>query len=100
MTQLEKREEYSILGSQVRVAGNSEQSEQARAAIELYNQELEALKGSAHQRSNLDIAVLAGLNLANRLISIQKEYKTNLEAYRVGIDETLSFIDEVTHEES
>jgi cell division protein ZapA (FtsZ GTPase activity inhibitor) len=85
--------ELIILGQpyQVRVKGSLERAKKVSALV---NETMLNLQRGAHQSDTTRIAILAALNLADKLLNyIEKEQNTEKEVYRVS-EEISEILDE------
>ncbi len=86
--------ELIILGQpyQVRVKGSPER---AKRVTSLVNETMRQIQKGTHQSDTTRIAILAALNLADKLLNyIEKESKEDNELYKVS-DEISEILDEV-----
>ena len=88
--------EYNILGCVVRVKAGDEDNKNAQLAINALNDEINALKSKSPNMKDIDVAVLSALNIANKSLQVDSEYKENIFALRSGVEDALKFIEEVS----
>lgn len=70
--------EFNVLGCKVRVRPDQNDSQNAKAVIDLVNAEIEQLKASRPQLRDTDVAVLVALKLATDKMQLEDEYKHNI----------------------
>jgi cell division protein ZapA len=78
MTQMSQDVEFNVLGCKVRVRPDQNDSQNAKAVIDLVNAEIEQLKASRPQLRDTDVAVLVALKLATDKMQLEDEYKHNI----------------------
>ena len=88
--------EYNILGCVVRVKADEKDNTNAQLAINALNDEINALKSKNPNIKDIDAAVLSALNIANKTLQVDSEYKENIFALRSGVEDALKFIEEVS----
>jgi cell division protein ZapA (FtsZ GTPase activity inhibitor) len=88
--------EYNILGCPIRIKKEEGDSSIAKHAVDLVNKEIEQLKSKNANLKDLEVAVLVALKYASRTLEIENEYKENVFSLRSGIQDALSFIEEVS----
>lgn len=88
--------EFNILGCNVRVKSNDENNMNALAAVDLLNEEISSLKRTNPQLKEIDVAVLSALKLATKSLDIESEFKENVFALKSGIEDALSFVEQVS----
>lgn len=88
--------EYNILGCVVRVKADEKDNTSAKLAINALNDEINALKSKNPNIKDIDAAVLSALNIANKSLQVDSEYKENIFALRSGVEDALKFIEEVS----
>lgn len=88
--------EYNILGCPIRIKKEEGNSSIAKLAVDLVNKEIEQLKSKNANLKDLEVAVLVALKYASSTLEIENEYKENVFSLRSGIQDALSFIEEVS----
>lgn len=88
--------EYKILGSTVRITGDSDTNESALRAINIVQDEIKKIREVNQSLMDLDVAVLAALKIASGKISIEDDYKENVLGLRSSIADALGVIKEVS----
>lgn len=87
--------EYNILGCVVRVKADQKDNTNAQLAINALNDEIKALKSKNPNIKDIDAAVLSALNIANKSLQIDSDYRENIFALRSGVEDALKFVEEV-----
>ena len=87
---------YNILGSHVRLKSDHGNHENALNAIKTLQLEIENIQSQNPKLKEIDVAVLAALNLVSKNQLLEKEYKENVFALKDGIADALGFIEEVS----
>ena len=88
--------EYNILGCVVRVKADDKDNKNAQLAVNALNDEINSLKSKNPNIKDIDAAVLSALNIANKSLQVNSEYKENIFALRSGVEDALKFIEEVS----
>lgn len=88
--------DYNILGSHVRLKSDHENHEKALCAIKTLQSEIENIQSSSPKLKDIDVAVLAALNLASKNHELEKEFKESVLSLRGGIQDALGLIEEVS----
>jgi cell division protein ZapA (FtsZ GTPase activity inhibitor) len=78
MTQMSQDIEYNVLGCKVRVRPDQNDSNNAKAVVDLINAEVQLLKTSRPQLRDTDVAVLVALKIATEKMQLGDEYKQNI----------------------
>lgn len=100
MTNEFKGFEYNILGCPIRLKDGESDFDTAKLAVDMVNNEIEALKLKSPNLSNTDIAVLTALKLASEKVQVDDEFKASLGTLKTGIKEAISFLETSTSENS
>lgn len=90
----EKPNEFSILGCRVRLNDDGEKKQDALKARDLVMSEVEETSRKAPTLKDLDVAVLAALKLANRLVEIERDYRKDIEHLDKLVSKTLGELKE------
>jgi cell division protein ZapA (FtsZ GTPase activity inhibitor) len=77
MTESQEKE-FNVLGCKVKYRPLQNDSQNAKAVIELVLREIEELKSKRPMLRDTDVAVLVALKLATEKIELEDEYKTNI----------------------
>jgi cell division protein ZapA (FtsZ GTPase activity inhibitor) len=88
--------EYNILGCNVRIKKDEAERDNALKAIEFVNKEIEKMRLQNSKLKDIDVAVLMALKFASEKSEIETEYKENIFSLKAGVNEALSFIEEVS----
>lgn len=88
--------DYNILGSHVRLKSDHEDHEKALYAVKTLQKEIENIQSLNPKLKDIDVAVLAALNIVSRNQQLEQEYKENVLALKDGIQDALGFIEEVS----
>jgi cell division protein ZapA (FtsZ GTPase activity inhibitor) len=88
--------EYNILGCNVRIKKDEAERDNALKAIEIVNKEIEKMRLQNSKLKDIDVAVLMALKFASEKSEIETEYKENIFSLKAGVNEALSFIEEVS----
>ena len=88
--------EYNILGCLVRVKADEKDNTNAGLAINMLSDEISALKSKNPGMKDIDAAVLSALNIANKSLQVNEDYKENIFALKSGVEDALKFIEEVS----
>lgn len=78
MTQMSQDVEFNVLGCKVRLRPDQNDSQNAKAVIDLINAEIQQLKNSRPQLRDTDVAVLVALKMATEKMQLEDEYKQNI----------------------
>lgn len=78
MTQMVQDIEYNVLGCKVRVRPDQNESNNAKAVVDLINAEIQYLKSNRPQLRDTDVAVLVALKIATEKMQLEDEYKQNI----------------------
>ena len=70
--------EFNVLGCKVRLRPDQNDSQNAKAVIDLINAEVKLLKSSRPQLRDTDVAVLVALKMATEKMQLEDEYKQNI----------------------
>ena len=70
--------EYNVLGCKVRVRPDQNDSNNAKAVMDLVNAEIEQLKSARPLLRDTDLAVLVALKMATEKMQLEDEYKNNI----------------------
>jgi cell division protein ZapA (FtsZ GTPase activity inhibitor) len=73
-----QEQEYNVLGCKVKYRPLQNDSQNAKAVIDLVLREVEALKSKRPMLRDTDVAVLVALKLATEKIELEDEYKSNI----------------------
>jgi cell division protein ZapA (FtsZ GTPase activity inhibitor) len=79
MTQLDRENEFSILGCKVKVRPDTEDGALAASVVQLVNLEVNQLKSSRPTLKDTDVAILVALKMATEKLKLESEYKANVE---------------------
>ena len=77
MTESQEKE-FNVLGCKVKYRPLQNDSQNAKAFIELVLREIEELKSKRPMLRDTDVAVLVALKLATEKIELEDEYKSNI----------------------
>ena len=77
MTESQEKE-FNVLGCKVKYRPLQNDSQNAKAVIDLVLREVEALKSKRPMLRDTDVAVLVALKLATEKIELEDEYKSNI----------------------
>jgi cell division protein ZapA (FtsZ GTPase activity inhibitor) len=88
--------EYNILGCNVRIKKDEAERDNALKAIEDVNNEIEKMRSQNSKLKDIDVAVLIALKFASDKSEIESEYKENIFSLKAGVNDALSFIEEVS----
>ncbi len=77
MTESQEKE-FNVLGCKVKYRPLQNDSQNAKAVIELVLREIEELKSKRPMLRDTDVAVLVALKLASEKIELEDEYKLNI----------------------
>jgi cell division protein ZapA (FtsZ GTPase activity inhibitor) len=75
---ISQEKEFNVLGCKVKYRPLENDSQNAKAVIELVLQEIEELKSKRPLLRDTDIAVLVALKMATEKMQLEDEYKTNI----------------------
>ena len=75
---ISQEKEFNVLGCKVKHRPLENDSQNAKAVIELVLQEIEELKSKRPLLRDTDIAVLVALKLATEKMQLEDEYKSNI----------------------
>jgi cell division protein ZapA len=78
MTKMSQDIEYNVLGCKVRVRPDQNDSNNAKAVMDLVNAEIEQLKSARPLLRDTDLAVLVALKMATEKMQLEDEYKNNI----------------------
>ena len=92
--------EYNILGTKIKLKPEEADKEKASKAVNLVNNEIEALRKHNSKLSDIDTAVLVALNLATKMTEFDSEYKSTVSSFKNGITEALSYISSISDNET
>lgn len=90
----EKLNEFSILGCRIRLKEDGSERQNALKARDLVMKEVEQTSRQAPTLKDLDVAVLAALKMANRLVEIEKDYQKDIEGLDRLVSKTLNELKE------
>lgn len=88
--------EYNILGCVVRVKADEKDNTKAQRAIDMLSDEISALKSKNPSIKDIDAAVLSALNIANKSLEVNADYKESIFSLKSGVEEALKFIEDVS----
>ena len=75
---MSQEKEISILGCKVRYNPEQDDTNIAKAVVELVNSEINSLKSQRPQLRDTDVAVLIALKVAKDMVALENEYKGNI----------------------
>ena len=75
---MSQEKEISILGCKVRYNPEQDDTNIAKAVVELVNNEIISLKTQRPQLRDTDVAVLIALKVAKDMLTLENEYKGNI----------------------
>jgi cell division protein ZapA len=78
MTKMSQDIEYNVLGCKVRVRPDQNDSDNAKAVVDLVNAEIQQLKTARPLLRDTDLAVLVALKIATEKVQLEDEYKKNI----------------------
>lgn len=84
--------EQNILGCAVRISSDGKGTEKASRALELLENQINNIRSTKPGLSNLDIAVLAALNLSLERIDLENEYKGSVLSLKEELSEVIEFV--------
>lgn len=73
-----QEQEYNVLGCRVKYRPLQNDSQNAKAVIDLVIREIDELKSKRPMLRDTDVAVLVALKLASEKIELEDEYKSNI----------------------
>ena len=88
--------EYNILGCVIRIKSDEKNNTDATKAINLLNDEINALKLKSPHLKDIDVAVLSALNLATKSLEVDADYRENVFALKSGIEDALKYVEQVS----
>jgi len=88
--------EFNILGCQVKLAGDSDNNIEAQDIINLVEKEASSIKAHMPDISDHQLAVLTSLKIAREKLTGETEFKGNLSQLKMGLNEALGHIEQVT----
>jgi hypothetical protein len=88
MTQSQEQE-FNVLGCKVKYRPEQNDSQNAKAVIDLVLQEVEDLKVKRPMLKDTDVAVLVALKLATENLQIEDEYRTNILRLEASLESAL-----------
>lgn len=92
----ENQTEFNILGCSIRVKSGEDSDKKALEAINLLNDEIVKVKSKSPNMKSIDVAVLSALNLANKCLETQGEYRENIFALKAGVEDALQYVEQVS----
>ena len=93
---INKSLEFNILGSVVRIKTDDSGDDKAQKSVDLLIAEVAEMKRLSPSMKDIDIAVLCALKIASKSLEIEGEYKENVFSLKTGIEDALSFVEEVS----
>jgi cell division protein ZapA len=97
MTQMSQDIEYNVLGCKVRVRPDQNESNNAKAVVDLINAEIQQLKTSRPQLRDTDVAVLVALKVATEKMQLEDEYKQNIFKLEESLETALQALNVETN---
>jgi cell division protein ZapA len=98
MTQMSQDIEYNVLGCKVRVRRpDQNESDNAKAVVDLINAEIQQLKISRPQLRDTDVAVLIALKVAKEKMQLEDEYKNNILKLEESLETALQALNVETN---
>ncbi len=91
MTQSQE-EEFNVLGCKVKYRPEQNDSQNAKAVIDIVLREVEDLKIKRPMLKDTDVAVLVALKLATERQQIEDEYRTNILRLEASLESALGAI--------
>lgn len=91
-----KQMEFNILGCSIRIKSDENNDRKAQEAMNLVNEEIHKLKNARPGLRDTDIAVLSALNLASKLLSTEGDFKDDIFALKLGVEDALKFVEKVS----
>ncbi len=88
--------EYNILGCVVRVKADEKDNTDAELSIKMLSDEISALKNKNPNIKDIDAAVLSALNIANKSLQVNTDYKEDIFSLKSSVEDALRFIEEVS----
>lgn len=88
MTESQEKE-FNVLGCKVKYLPEQNDSQNAKAVIELVLREVEELRSKRPMLRDTDVAVLVALKLATEKLEIEDEYRTNILKLEESLEATL-----------
>ena len=95
----DSRVEFEILGSKV-VINKDDSGVDPQIIVNKVLEEVQALKKVRPDLSNQSVATLVALKIASESLTLEKEYKENIERLENSVSEALNFIDELVPSDS
>lgn len=92
MTQSQEQE-FNVLGCKVKYRPEQNDSENAKAVIEMVLREVEELKSKRPSLRDTDVAVLVSLKLATDKLQLEEEYRANILKLEESLETALQAID-------
>lgn len=89
MTKMSQDIEYNVLGCKVRVRPDQNDSNNAKAVMDLVNAEIEQLKSARPLLRDTDLAVLVALKMATEKMQLEDEYKNNINKLEGSLETAL-----------
>ena len=89
---VKREEEHKLLGCTVRVTTEGEAGTKARKAIRVLENQINDLKSTKPGLKDLDIAVLAALNLALRGIDLETDFRDAVLSLKADIQDAIEFV--------
>lgn len=91
MTQSQEKE-FNVLGCKVKYRPEQNDSQTAKAVIDLVIREVEELKLKRPMLRDTDVAVLVALKMATEKMQIEDEYKTNILKLEESLETALQAV--------
>ena len=91
MTESQEKE-FNVLGCKVKYLPEQNDSQNAKAVIELVLREVEELRLKRPMLRDTDVAVLVALKLATEKLEIEDEYRTNILKLEESLEATLQMM--------
>jgi hypothetical protein len=91
MTESQEKE-FNVLGCKVKYLPEQNDSQNAKAVIELVLREVEELRSKRPMLRDTDVAVLVALKLATEKLEIEDEYRTNILKLEESLEATLQMM--------
>ncbi len=93
MTQLNRENEFNILGCKVKVMPDSEDGQLASIVVSLVSEEIIQLRAARPGLKDTDVAVLVALKMAQEKLKTEAEYKANVERLENTLIDAIQLIE-------
>ncbi len=93
MTQMNRENEFNVLGCKVKVRPDTDDGAIAASVIELVNHEINLLRSSRPSLKDTDVAVLVALKIATEKLQLENEYRANICKLEKTLENTMQMIE-------